>query len=199
MPFADYLVTANPDQKIAIIKYARGGSSIANNASRFGNWSVGFSDGNAINQYDNFLTTVKNALAVSDIDGDGSPDTLVPKGIIWMQGEADACLDWAANDYYHNLTELMGLIRAAFHKDDIPVVLGQIADSGGDPKDGKMMDFIEIVHQAQQNFAKQDKAATLVNNPLSYQFLKDNWHYKSENYIDLGQAFAKAILKLNQD
>ncbi len=198
LPFAQYLTKLHPEQKIAIIKYARGGSSIANGASGFGNWSPAFANGNAVNQYDNFLTTVRNATGIVDIDGDGSPDKLIPKGIIWMQGEADAYLDWSAKPYLNNLKELMALIRATFRQDDLPVVIGKIADSGGDPKDGKMMDFIEIVHQAQQDFVEQDKAAALVTNTENYQFLEDNWHYQSENYIDLGQAFAKAIEQFNQ-
>ncbi len=75
--------------KIAIIKYALGGSGLADGVG-YGNWYPDFSDGAGINQYDHALTTFRNAFANSDIDGDGISDRLVPTGIVWMQGEADA-------------------------------------------------------------------------------------------------------------
>lgn len=88
LSFARTLQELDPDARIAIIKYSKGGSSIDREAaSYFGCWAPDFP---GINQYDHFLATVRNAAAVADIDGDGEPDTLNPKGIVWMQGESDA-------------------------------------------------------------------------------------------------------------
>ena len=84
LTFGRHLRKLDPDSKIAIIKYSRGGTSIdpeAPNAKGFGCWDPAFQrvkgEGQGVNQYDHFLATVRNALAVRDIDGDGKEDRLV--------------------------------------------------------------------------------------------------------------------------
>lgn len=186
-----------PDQKIAIIKYSRGGTSIAAGASGYGCWEPDFEVGEGLNQYDSYFTTLRSAFADEDINKDGRRDVLIPFGIAWMQGEADANHTMAsAQAYETNLKRLMDLFRASLREDDLPVVIGQIADSGMDETDDKMMDHLEIVQQAQLNFTIKDRAAALVKNTENYEFLSDRWHYKSKNYIDLGQAFAEELAKL---
>jgi hypothetical protein len=67
------------------------------------------------------------------IANDGEADTLIPAGIVWMQGESDAALNAEiAERYEANLKRLMDLIRAALRSDDLPVVIGRISDSGRD-------------------------------------------------------------------
>jgi predicted alpha/beta superfamily hydrolase len=198
LSFGAYLQKENPDQKIAIIKYSRGGSSLQEGASGYGTWEPDCIGGNGINQYDNFLKTLKNAFSVNDIDGDGVEDKLVPAGIIWMQGESDAeYSETAALAYEKNLKRMIDLIRAALWCDDLPVVIGLIADSGND-EDGKMMDYIEIVQKAQQDFVNKDHFAKLVSSTEIYDF-SDDWHYTSNAYIDLGKKFAEAVLKIEKE
>ncbi len=186
-----------PDQKIAIFKYARGGSSIALKSSGYGTWDPDFNEGQNLNQYDHYLTALRTAFAKSDINEDGVPDRLVPFGIAWMQGESDADKSLeVAQAYQQNLKRMMDLIRASLREDDIPVVIGQIADSGMDPEDGKLMDHIEVVQAAQRAFTERDSMAVLVTNTENYRFQEDKWHYATENYIDLGIAFADALESL---
>ena len=105
-----------PNKKRAIIKYAVGGTGL-HLKTGYGNWSPDFREGDGNNQYDFALNTFRNALSVSDIDGDGEADTLIPAGIIWMQGEADAHASAAcANAYFNNLTRLMGYLELHFTK-----------------------------------------------------------------------------------
>ena len=148
LTFARTLRRLHPDKPIAIIKYSRGGTSIDSVAARnFGCWEPDYQGKTGINQYDHFLATVRNAMAVRDIDGDGEDDRLIPMGILWMQGESDAALTEAiALRYYAHLTRLMNLIRAAFHTDDLPVIIGKISDSGNDKqeKDGKVWNYGEF-------------------------------------------------------
>ena len=89
LTFANAIQQQYPNKKIAIIKYAVGGTGLALNTG-YSNWYPNFTEGRGLNQYDFALETIKNANAVSDINGDGMSDTLKPMGIIWMQGEADA-------------------------------------------------------------------------------------------------------------
>jgi len=198
LTFAIKLKKLYPNEKIAIIKYARGGTSIDSLAAqKFGSWEADYTGINGINQYDHFLTTIRNALNVRDIDENGKEDILVPSGIIWMQGESDATIDEAlANRYYTHLKRLMDLIRAAFRTDDLPVVIGKISDSWNNAN-GKVWEYGEIVQYAQEKYVKKDANASIVKSTRYYKY-SDPYHYDSAGYIDLGEKFADAVFKLNQ-
>lgn len=180
-----------------MIKYSRGGSSIDSlAASRYGCWEPDYKGVNGINQYDHFLTTIRNAISVRDINGDGREDRLIPSGIFWMQGESDAAYtEDIANRYYSHLKRLMDLMRATLYTDDLPVVIGKISDSWND-KDGKVWEYGELIQHSQEKFAKTDGNAAIVRNTRYYKY-SDPWHYDSAGYIDLGEKFADAIYKLN--
>ncbi|MCK5148131.1 hypothetical protein KAR48_15355 [bacterium] len=196
LTFAKAMRASHSDQPVAIIKYAKGGTSIDTDAAgNFGCWDADYSYGSAINQYDHFLATVRNATAVSDIDGDGENDRLIPSGIVWMQGESDACysLDIAIR-YQQHLHTLMNLIRTAFRSDDMPVVIGRISDSGNDD-DGIVWKWGNVVRQAQVDYVKADGNATLVTSTDDYSY-SDPWHYDTAGYIDLGKQFASALIIL---
>jgi len=197
LSFAKRLQELYPNDKIALIKYARGGSSIDSLAAReYGSWEFDYRGTTGINQFDHFLTTVNGALQLSDIDGNGVEDVLIPQGIIWMQGESDAFNEQVALRYYDNLKRLMDLIRATFRIDDLPVVLGKISDSGKD-NNGKTWSYGELVQYAQEKYAKTDKKATIARSTGYYKY-SDPYHYDSNGYIDLGVKFAEAIYRLNQ-
>lgn len=190
--FATKLKKLRPNRDIAIIKYSRGGTSIAMDASaaeRFGCWDADF---NGVNQYDHFLATLRYALSHPDIDGDGDADTLNPAGILWMQGESDANEEAVAKRYEANLKRLMDLIRAALRVDDLPVVIGRISDSGKEEDDGKVWDYGSIVRQAQADFVAKDTAAALVTSTDGYSY-SDKWHYDTAGYIDFGKQFAEKM------
>ena len=186
-----------PNQKLAFIKYARNGSSIDSiGTGGIGAWEPDFKGGKGKNQYDYFLKTVNNAMAVKDINGDGVEDVLIPSGIIWMQGESDADkTEQIANQYYSNLKRLMDLMRATFRNNDLPVVIGKISDSGDDT-DGKVWGFGELVQYNQEKFAATDPNAAIVRTTNNYKY-SDRYHYDNNGFIDLGKQFANAIFLLN--
>lgn len=189
-----------PEHRIALIKYSRSGSSIAEQAAgRFGCWEPDFQQGDGeaagVNQYDHFLKTIRTALVQRDIDGDGTEDTLIPAGIVWMQGESDANAGSdTAKRYQANLKRLMDLIRAAFRADDLAVVIGRISDSGQD-SDGRVWDHGDQVRAAQAAYVSADSNAALVMTTDEYDY-SDKWHYDSAGYIDLGRQFAEALRSL---
>jgi len=199
LTFAERLSELEPDARIALIKYSRGGTSIDTAAAGpFGSWADDYGGPQGVNQYDHFLATVRNAMAVEDIDGDGIRDQLVPAGIVWMQGESDAAHTVEiAQHYKDNLDQLVQLIRAALRVDDLPVVIGRISDSGGD-EDGLVWDHGEIVRAAQAAFVAEDGAAALVTTTDQYGY-SDTWHYDSAGYLDLGRQFADAISRLRMN
>jgi hypothetical protein len=197
LSFAKRLKEYYLNEKIAIIKYSRGGTSIDSVAAgRYGSWEPDYKGTNGINQYDHFLKTVNKAMSVKDIDNNGIEDYLIPSGIIWMQGESDAYREEVALRYYGNLKRLMDLIRAALHRDDLPIVIGKISDSGN-TKSGKTYRYSELVQYAQEKYARTEQNVTIVRSTQRYNYY-DSWHYDSNSYIDLGQKFAEAIYNLNQ-
>ncbi|QDU08306.1 sialate O-acetylesterase [Gimesia aquarii] len=203
LTFAKTLKELAPNQNVALIKISRGGTSLAIEAAgNFGCWDPdyekGTGEGKGINQYDHFLAGMKRALQTRDIDQDGESDTLVPAGIVWMQGESDAVYaEEIARAYEANLKRLMDLIRATMYADDLPVVIGRISDSGNHP-DGKVWKHGEIVRAAQASFVKKDKRAALVTSTDDYGY-SDRWHYNSVGYLDLGKKFAQALWNLPQE
>jgi hypothetical protein len=203
LSFARTLRKLDPDVNIAIIKYSRGGTSIDREATTpHGCWDPDYPDtkGTGINQYDHFLATIRNAMSVDDIDGDGESDTLVPMGIVWMQGEADASSSKEiAERYEQNLERLMDLIRAALRADDLPVAIGRISDSYryGEKKDSKVWDHGQIVRKEQESFVANDPRAALVTSTDNYGY-SDPWHYDSAGYLDLGKKFAIAVHDLRE-
>lgn len=197
LSLAQNLQRLYPGEKIALIKYSRGGTSIDSLAAGdFGCWEPDYRGGNGMNQYDHFLATVRNALVDEDINDDGRKDRLIPQGIIWMQGESDAALTEAiARRYHGHLKRLMDLMRATFSRDDLPVVIGKISDSWND-KDGKVWDHGDLIQYAQEKFVREDACAAIVRTTRYYDY-SDPWHYDSAGYIDLGGEFARAIYRLN--
>jgi hypothetical protein len=193
--FGQTMATLNPDAKIAIVKYALGGTGLSVGVG-YANWFPDFSVGNGINQYDHALNTLHNALSHTDIDGDGVADTLVPGGIVWMQGEADAEHSQKAADAYgENLEQLMNLLRSALQVDDLPVVVGKVTDSGM-AADGKVMDYIATVQRGQREFAESDACAAYVTVTDDISHLPDAWHYDTDGVVRLGTAFAEAMVEL---
>jgi len=195
LSFGAQMQKLHPDANIAIVKYSRGGSSIALESGgatwdvddrREKNGRIG------INQFDHALKTIDMALTTTDIDGDGEADTLIPCGIVWMQGESDGTHEGAANAYEENLDELMNLLRAALRVDELPVVVGRISDSNLRNGNEIVWKFGETIRAAQKQFCDDDPAAALVTSTDAYGY-SDPYHYDSEGFFDLGQEFAKAM------
>lgn len=202
LTFARRIQKLHPNANIALIKYAKLGTSIDCQAARqFGCWEPDFrggkGEGRGVNQYDHFLATIRNAFAARDIDGDGEEDMLTPAGIVWMQGESDSNFsEEVAKRYEANLKRLMDLIRAALGSKDLPVAIGRITDSGRDT--GLLVwPFGETVRAAQASFVESDERAALVTTTDNYKY-SDVYHYDSAGYIDLGAQFAEAISRLNK-
>jgi hypothetical protein len=196
LSFARKIQERYPDRKIALIKYSRGGTSIDCTAGGgFGCWDPDYNEKDGINQYDHFLATLRNAFSVQDLDFNGQKDVLIPKGIIWMQGEADATVDeGVAGTYAHNLKRLMDLIRASLWTDDLPVVIGKITDSNNS-SNGLVWKYGDLVRQQQEDFVRKDNNAAIVRSTEHYGY-SDPWHYDSAGYIDLGEKFAEAVIML---
>ena len=135
-------------------------------------------------------------MRVRDIDGDGKDDTLIPAGIVWMQGESDGTQEDAAKEYGEHLAELAELFRAALRKDDLPFVFGRISDSAADtPNVARVWPFGDAVRAGQHDVAEHDTDAAIVTSTDGYAY-SDPYHYDTEGFIDLGNRFAEAMNEL---
>ena len=196
LTFGRAMAESHPKRHIALIKYSHGGTALKLDASGYGTWALEFEGDTGLNQYDHALAAIRNAHAVRDIDGDGQPDRLIPAGIMWMQGEADAYHSQAAaDDYRENLERMMDLLRAAMRVDGLPVVIGKITDSGMG-ENGRLMPYIATVQQAQREFARADLCAVVSTVTDNLQYSDDGWHYDSAGYLAMGRAFADAMVAL---
>ena len=194
LSFAHQIRKLHPDEKIAIIKYARGGTALVDGVSAYGSWDPHV---RKPNQYNHFMAIINDALARSDIDGDGREDVLEPAGIVWMQGEADAFDNQNASDnYLANLTGLMGRIRAAFRSPNLPVVIGKITDSKLN-ESVQVMKYSKQVRIAQEAFAELDACAAISRATEDNSYPSDDeWHYDTDGYIRMGIDFAHQLSSL---
>ncbi len=186
LSFAAKLQEQYPDEKIAIIKYARGGSSIFSGAAQ--NWDIN----EEYSQLYHFQQTVKNALSNTDIDNDGTKEELVFSGIVWMQGESDTYQIEKVSQYAKQLKGLMYEIRETLGSQQAPIIVGMVTDSGKHSKTHSAN--FKPFQEQQRQFVEEDNFATLVTDTEKYECY-DSWHYKSEGCIDLGKRFAEEIIK----
>lgn len=198
LSLAAYLQEKYPGDKIALIKYSRGGTSIDSLAAgSFGCWEPDFKGKNGVNQYDHFLATLAQAIQTKDIDENGQDDILLPHGVIWMQGESDASYsEDIAFRYHDHLKRLMDLMRASLLNGDLPVVIGKISDSYPEDR-GKMWEHLDLIQYAQEKYTAKDQNAIIVRSTKDYDY-SDPWHYDSQGYINLGEKFGEALYLLNQ-
>ena len=196
LSFAKRLKELYPKDKIAIIKYAREGTSIDSLArGPFGCWDSDYFGKTGGNQFKHYLNTVQNAFQKIDFQKN---EEVVMNGIIWMQGEGDASYtEEIAQNYYGHLVTLFKGFRASLRDAEVPVVIGKISDSGKDPS-GRVWKTGELIQYAQEKFVAQDKAAAIVRSTKNYGYGDDPWHYNSAAYIDLGKNFADEVQALIQ-
>lgn len=200
LSFGAMMQQLHPGERIAIIKYSLGGSSLSleTGGATWDPHDRREKDGRVgINQYDHALKTIDEAMRVRDIDGDGEEDRLIPCGIVWMQGESDGMNRKAAESYGEHLGEMMGLLRAALRADGLPVVIGRISDSGVSAGKEPVWVFGGLVQEAQERFCEADPNAALVTSTESYGY-SDSAHYDSAGFWDLGQRFARAMRGLEK-
>lgn len=194
LSFVERLMGFNSEKTVLIYKYAKGGSSIHPDvASDWGCWDPDYERGNGINQWTHFRHHLNRAIERAE----KRFESVMPAGILWLQGESDAShTRTIAEAYAGNLSNLLNSIRKEAKDLTLPVVVGEISDSMmGRGKRRQTYPFGDIVKSAQRQFVEQDNYAALVTTPEDHGFI-DAWHYDSQTYIDLGIRFADAIMNL---
>jgi hypothetical protein len=199
-------VRAMRGSPVALIKYARGNSSIAPSSVQSGGVWRDFDpdDGGRLNQYDKLVSTIQGAL-----ENLPAGQVLNIRGVLWMQGDGDAVSSALASAYQSNLAGLIASLRTD---------IGSIAASSG----GRMtrsatswnhLDFFvgtilnnsanatrQTVIDAQHAVAAADANVFAVNGTTGLSSLTvDDWggtgiHYDTAGQVLLGERFADAAI-----
>ncbi len=194
--FAYDLAAANPNDRIAIIKCAVGGTGIARSADytdyisalknfndKGNNWHP-LSDNHPAGQLYQMLIEDTHA-ALAQLESEHFQWKLT--GFIWMQGEHEAGISLKmATDYEKLLTEFIGAIRGDLNTPCLPVAIGQV--------NSHTWAYGDIVRQAQENFCKNDTNAALVKTTdLSRNGSGGPAHFDADATLTLGSRFSAAM------
>ncbi len=174
----------SPTTRIALIKYAKGGTSLNTDWLPGGDASL-TDDGPEYAAFQNTVESALQALTVTYPDAE-----IVLEGMIWQQGEKDA-FDGRHADYQNLLTDFIADIRATYGP-DLRFAIGQLSDAQTsiDPI------ALQTIQDAQVAVAAADTLNLLVTtNDLSIK--SDDLHFDTAGQIELGKRFAEALLPID--
>lgn len=173
--FASAIAKAVPsDNPIAIIKIARGGTNLHTD------WSP---DGY---MYKAFLAEVR--AATKSLAGNGR-HTATIRGVVWHQGESDAGHERKhPGSYQDNLEELIANIRKALKDDDLPFVIGELAQTK--PKAFREMQRKIATDNERVGFTSSTGLG-VIGGPKN-----DQTHFNAGAQITFGKRYAQTLATL---
>jgi hypothetical protein len=172
--------------KIAIIKYAHGGTSL------YKDWKAGgdatrTGDGT---EYRIFQNTVSSGL--NELKNRYPNAKIKIEGMIWMQGERDTRDTQYTNAYQNNLKRFIADIRKTYGK-RLPFVIGRLSVLQTDLPAGNL----NKIQQAQDYVANNDSYTRIVNTD-SFTTKSDHLHFNATSQVLLGRAFASQLIVLQR-
>lgn len=188
--FSERLKELRPDLPLAVIKVAKGGSSLTPHPpSDWGTWDPGLADKDVQNQFHYLEYALQHARSLS-LPGTGRTVASRPSLFIWMQGESDAAFNKkVASAYESRLRVFLKRIRTLAEVPDLPVLLVEVTTLGR-LENGKLsMPWAEIINRAQEQIAGEEPNTYRVSLPDSHA-LQDPWHYDSATLQALGERLA---------
>lgn len=123
------------------------------------------------------------------------------KGIVWMQGEADAKHEVSAGRYDRTLSLLKKRLEQDFAQgQDVPLVFGQVL-----PHEPAAKRFIarDLIRQRMAEADWRSESDRAVNNiwmvpTEGMELKKDTVHYSTNGVVSMGQAFGLEMLKAHR-
>lgn len=160
--------------KPAIFKYTKGATGLARDWKAPGKGGI----------YDGMVNDLK--AAINELGKQGFEVKV--RGFIWIQGETDAGDEQTANNYYHNLKQLINDLRNnVLHKPDLKIILGV----------DEQHQFVKerpVVVAAQQKLANEDSNITytsMLGLPKA-----DGTHLTPAGLVEHGKRIFKAYTDL---
>src|SRR5262245_43104978 len=160
------------EKKVALIKFAEGGTSLAKD------WNPEVKD----RLYPAFLDFTKKSL--KELKDKGHTYTI--RGMIWHQGESDASL--TADEYQKLLTTFIARARADLETPELPFGIGEVFDNGKR----------DTIRAAQKATAEKVKGVFFVSADKLKTF-DGGTHFDAASQIELGERFAVGMAKAIAD
>jgi hypothetical protein len=174
----------NASNRVAIIKYANGGTSLYTHWKAGGNASTA-GDGA---DYIAFQQTVTAGLAA--LTAQYPEAELSIEGMTWMQGESDATPSYSAA-YYTNMTNFIADVRLTVGIPELPFVIGRLS-SGQTALDAT---HLQIVRNAQSLTDTRYPWVGLLDTD-TFGLKTDYLHFDAAGQQSLGYGFADQLLRL---
>ena len=171
--FGRTVADAFPTEKFAIIKYARGGTSLSSD------WEPVTGS-----TYSVFRKTVSKGLAELKQAG----HTTKVAGMLWTQGERDAKAGRTTKQYETDLKGFIADIRSHYGE-ELPFFISRLSRGQTDISESGLKN----IRTAQENVAASDSHVWLVDTD-EMGLKRDHLHFDSNGQISLGRAFGKAFV-----
>ncbi|MFH1742031.1 MAG: sialate O-acetylesterase [bacterium] len=180
--FGRAMAEAWPEEKIALIKYAYGGTGIMawdpywirEDAALTGDAERG-------SLYQILMSEIARAYSQEEED-------IEIMGMLWMQGESDSLVQGPAEDYYLNFREFIETIRRDLGKPNLPFIFGRISQAN-------VWAYQEEVRAAQARVEPEVPLTKMVDTD-QLGFIADGIHYDAQGQLELGEMFAQAFLEV---
>lgn len=178
---AEMLTQEFPDENFILIKYAIGGASLLD-------WAPDYDPEKAeITGNAHFGNMYADLLRVTDSICSGLDTHLL--ALLWMQGERDARIPEAGEDYEKNFQRFIEAIREDTQAPALPIIYGSV----NPPEDRYAA--VETVRQAQESINQRMPGTTLINTDELEKW-EDDVHYSSAGQLELGRLYGKALTDL---
>ena len=178
--YANYVAT-DPSTRVAIVKFAIGGTSLISG------WKPG-GDATTAGDGPNYVTfqqTVSNGMAALKALYTGAVVTI--DGMTWMQGESD---DTVASTYRTNLTAFIADVRMTIQT-NLPFIIARLSSG----QTYLSSNGLAVIRAAQASVAAADPWSGLVDTD-SFPLNADALHFSASGQQMLGSAFAYQLLYL---
>jgi len=184
----DWLSTDGSGDKVAIIKFALGGTSLSEHW-KAGGTATTANDGSV---YKSFQSVVASGLSALHNDPSLAGYTISLSGMLWTQGEADIT-SADASLYGSRLVNFVNDVRLTYGT-DLPFYLSQIS-LNQTAYGGANATYRDQVRAGQQFAANNlDDTYLIKTDASSFSVGGDGIHFTSAGELALGQAFAQKVI-----
>ena len=184
--FSHALSRYYPEDRIVILKFAVGGSSLLAWSPNWDRQSAAITkDEEKGPLYSKMITFFEKLPLFNNKE----LSKLSIDGILWMQGEKDARFPAAGNNYLDNIITLIKALRTDFDAKNTPFILGRV-----DPP-AVIYPARDTVRDQQFQIQSEYPNVTMVDADGLSKW-DDNLHFDTKGQLELGLRFAKVYINL---
>ena len=176
----------NVSNRVAIIKYAVGGTTL------YSNWIAG-GDATTTGDGPNYVIFQQKVTAgVAALRAKYPSAEIIIKGMTWMQGESDTASDSGSAAYYANMTNFIADVRLTVGVPDLPFVIGRLSIRQTAVNN---IANLPVVRNAQSMADTSYPWVGLVDTD-AFGLKTDNLHFDATGQQSLGYGFADQLIWL---